>query len=99
MDVEWKDVVLPCLCIPELILEVTYRLSMDTVSSGYRQYKHIAMVVILTFLKIHAVKSQMLERSVINLIGTELHISAVWYRASCFVLFCFAFHKMHTLSE
>lgn len=55
------------------------------------------MIVILKFLKIRAVKSQMFERSVISLICAELHISSVWYRGRCFVLF--SFHNMQTLSE
>lgn len=32
---EWRGVLLHSLCIPGLILEVTYRLTVDTDLSGY----------------------------------------------------------------
>lgn len=81
---EWRAVLLLSLCIPELILEVRYRLT------GYKSFWVLTMNVLqwskswLFFFLISPVKSQMLGRPVINLVWTELRISTAQYGRKLF---------------
>lgn len=90
---EWRAVLLLSLCIPELILEVRYRLT------GYKSFWVLTMNVLQwskswLFFLISPVKSQMLGRPVINLVWTELRISTAQYGRKLFF-----FRNMHTPSE